>query len=49
MRFEEERGLEEIQSMLDLARETVKKRLTRGKSRLAECLERKFGLAGVTS
>lgn len=49
MRFEEERGLREIQSMLNLARETLKKRLTRGKSRLAECLERKLGLAGVTS
>ncbi|MBR9803696.1 sigma-70 family RNA polymerase sigma factor [bacterium] len=47
MRFKEERGLREIQSMLNLARETLKKRMTRGKARLAECLERKLGLVGV--
>ena len=49
LRFEEGRNLIEIQSMLSLARETLKKRLTRGKARLAECLERKLGLAGMTS
>jgi len=49
LRFAEERGLSEIQSMLNLAKETVKKRLSRGKARLADCLERKLGLAGTTS
>ncbi len=49
MRFNEERGLQEIESILQVARETLKKRLTRGKARLAECLERKLGLAGARS
>lgn len=49
MRFKEERGLNEIQSMLNLAKETLKKRLARGKTRLADCLERKLGLSRVTS
>ena len=49
MRFKEERGLTEIESILQVAKETLKKRLARGKSRLAECLERKLGLAGVRS
>ena len=48
MRFKEERGLAEIQSALNIAKETLKKRLSRGKSRLADCLERKLGLAGGT-
>lgn len=47
MRFNEERGLGEIESILQVAKETLKKRLTRGKSRLADCLERKLGLGGV--
>jgi len=49
MRFREERGLAEIQSALQVAKETLKKRLTRGKTRLAECLERKLGVTGVSS
>jgi RNA polymerase sigma-70 factor (ECF subfamily) len=49
MRFTEERGLSEIETTLNLARETLKKRLSRGKSRLADCLERKLGLVGATS
>lgn len=48
MRYSEQRGLSEIESKLDLAKETLKKRLARGKARLAECLERKLNLA-VTS
>lgn len=47
MRFSEERGMKEIESALNLAKETLKKRLSRGKARLAECLERKLGLSGV--
>lgn len=49
LRFDEERGLAEIQAALNLASETLKKRLTRGKTRLAECLERKMGLTGAAS
>lgn len=45
MRYAEEKSLTEIESLLNLAKETLKKRLLRGKSRLAECLERKLGLA----
>ena len=48
MRFNEERGLSEIETALNLAKETLKKRLSRGKSKLADCLERKLGLAGAT-
>ena len=48
MCFLEERGLGEIQSALNLAKETLKKRLSRGKARLADCLERKLGLLGAT-
>lgn len=47
MRYAEERSPAEIASMLNLAKETLKKRLSRGKSRLAECLERKLRLAGA--
>ncbi len=47
MRYTEQRALAEIESILNLAKETLKKRLTRGKARLAECLERKLGLAGT--
>jgi RNA polymerase sigma-70 factor (ECF subfamily) len=49
MRFAEKRALKEIGAMLDLAKDTLKKRLSRGKARLAECLERKLGLAGAKS
>lgn len=49
MRFTEEQELSDIQSALNLAKETLKKRLTRGKARLADCLERKLGFGGVTS
>lgn len=47
MRYTEERGLSEIESTLQLAKETLKKRLSRAKSRLSDCLERKLGLAGT--
>ena len=49
MRFNEERGLSEIETALNLAKETLKKRLLRGKLKLADCLERKLGLEGATS
>lgn len=44
MRYAEDRTLGEIRDALSLAAETLKKRLTRAKSRLANCLERKLGL-----
>ena len=47
MRYTEQRSLSEIESVMNLAKETLKKRLSRGKARLADCLERKFGLSGV--
>jgi RNA polymerase sigma-70 factor (ECF subfamily) len=47
MRYAEERALREIESVLNLTTDTLKKRLSRGKTRLAECLERKLGLAGL--
>jgi hypothetical protein len=34
--------------MLNLAKETLKKRLSRGKSRLADCLEVKLGISGTS-
>ena len=49
LRYTEGLGLSEIQTALDLAKETLKKRLLRGKARLADCLERKLGLTGTTS
>ena len=48
MRYTEQRSLSEIESMLDLAKETLKKRLSRGKSRLADCLEVKLGISGTS-
>ena len=48
MRYNEQRALAEIESMLNLAKETLKKRLLRGKARLFDCLERKLGLAGTS-
>ena len=45
MRYTEERTLNDIESTLQLAKETLKKRLSRAKSRLADCLDRKLGLA----
>ncbi|WP_145363055.1 RNA polymerase sigma factor [Stratiformator vulcanicus] len=45
MRYTDELSLAEISSSLDVAKETLKKRLLRGKARLAECLERKLKLA----
>lgn len=45
MRYTEERTLNDIESTLRLAKETLKKRLSRAKSRLADCLDRKLGLA----
>jgi RNA polymerase sigma-70 factor (ECF subfamily) len=47
MRYAEQRSLSEVESMLNLGKEALKKRLSRGKARLVECLERKLGL-GVT-
>lgn len=47
MRFKEGCGLSEIESALQVAKGTVKKRLVRGKARLADCLERKLGLSGA--
>ncbi|HBE69377.1 MAG TPA: RNA polymerase factor sigma-70 [Planctomycetaceae bacterium] len=44
MRYTEQKALAEVQSTLDLAAETLRKRLTRAKLRLAECLERKLGI-----
>jgi RNA polymerase sigma factor (sigma-70 family) len=44
MRYTEQRAWGEIESMLNLAKETLKKRLARGKARLADCLENKLGL-----
>jgi RNA polymerase sigma-70 factor (ECF subfamily) len=49
MRFSEGLGLSEIESALNIAKATLKKRLTRAKARLADCLERKLGLAGANS
>ncbi|MEM8671254.1 MAG: sigma-70 family RNA polymerase sigma factor [Planctomycetota bacterium] len=48
MRFKEERGLSEIESLLEITKETLKKRLARGKLRLAECLDRKLGASGAS-
>jgi RNA polymerase sigma-70 factor (ECF subfamily) len=45
MRYTEQLTLNEIESKLQLAKEALKKRLTRAKLRLAECLERKLRLA----
>ncbi|MCR9201386.1 MAG: sigma-70 family RNA polymerase sigma factor [Planctomycetaceae bacterium] len=42
LRFSEQRSLSEIASILNLARETLKKRMSRGKARLAACLETKL-------
>ena len=47
MRYAEQRPLKEVESLLDLAKETLKKRLSRAKTRLAECLERKLNLSGT--
>ena len=47
-RFNEERALSEIETALNLAKATLKKRLSRGKLKLADCLQRKLGLAGAT-
>jgi RNA polymerase sigma-70 factor (ECF subfamily) len=48
MRYTEQRSLSEIESTLNLAKETLKKRLSRGKSRLADCLEVKLGISGTS-
>jgi RNA polymerase sigma-70 factor (ECF subfamily) len=48
MRYTEQRSLSEIESMLNLAKETLKKRLSRGKARLADCLELKLGISGTS-
>ena len=44
LRYADQRSLPEIERILELAREALKKRLARGKARLAECLERKLGV-----
>jgi RNA polymerase sigma-70 factor (ECF subfamily) len=45
LRFVESRPLDETCEMMQLALETLKKRLARAKSRLAHCLERKLAAA----
>ena len=47
MRYRDERSLGEIRDALSLAAETLKKRMARAKSRLADCLERKLSLGEV--
>ncbi len=42
MRYGQAQSLAEIGAALELATETLKKRLTRAKTRLADCLERKL-------
>lgn len=49
LRYAESLSLSEIGNMLQLATETLKKRLTRAKLRLADCLERKLAAAGETN
>ena len=49
MRYSEQQSLAEIESALDIAKEALKKRLSRGKARLADCLEAKLGIAGTNS
>ncbi len=46
LRYTESLSLSEIGDSLQLATETLKKRLTRAKLRLADCLERKLAAAG---
>ena len=46
LRYSETLSLSEIGNILQLATETLKKRLTRAKLRLADCLERKLAAAG---
>jgi RNA polymerase sigma-70 factor (ECF subfamily) len=46
LRYSESLSLSEIGDSLQLATETLKKRLTRAKLRLADCLERKLAAAG---
>jgi DNA-directed RNA polymerase specialized sigma24 family protein len=48
MRYTEQKALTEVQSSLKLTTETLRKRLTRAKLRLAECLERKLGIKRAT-
>ncbi|MEO1617514.1 MAG: sigma-70 family RNA polymerase sigma factor [Planctomycetota bacterium] len=45
LRYTDQRCLGEIESILSLAKETLKKRLARGKARLASCLESKLRIA----
>lgn len=47
MRYNDQRALAEIESTLNLAKEALKKRLSRGKVLLAKCLEGKLRLAGT--
>ena len=44
LRYLEQQTREEVTNALQLTKETLKKRITRAKSRLANCLERKLGL-----
>jgi RNA polymerase sigma-70 factor len=46
LRYAESLSLSEIGNSLQLAAETLKKRLTRARLRLADCLERKLAAAG---
>lgn len=49
LRYAESLSLSEICNKLQLATETLKKRLTRAKMRLADCLERKLAAAGEST
>ncbi len=49
MRYQDEMPLAEIGPVLSIALETLKKRLTRAKQRLADCLERKINPAEQAS
>lgn len=46
LRYIEQHSTEQIESMLQLKGETLKKRFTRAKLRLAACLERRLSLLG---
>ena len=49
MRYQQNLSLSEIVQTMSIALETLKKRLTRAKSLLVDCLERKIGVAEQSS
>lgn len=49
LRYVESRGLPEIARSLELAMDSLKKRLVRARSRLADCLEQKLAALGEPS